>query len=275
MEKIAEFLNYYSKLESIELAKTRGSFPYFNKSFYSEGKMPFSAYYDKKSWNLDWSKIAPEIKKHGLRNSLTTTIAPSGTISMIASTSSGIEPVYSIVFQKNTPIGSFYYVDPVFEQVMSQEGLFDEVLIKDVVANKGSIQKIHYIPSKFKKYFLSAYDIAPEDHIYVLAGFSKWIDNAISKTNNLPANASTADVEKSYLLAYKLGIKDVTIYRDSSIKGQTLVVEAKRKEKKAGGPAIYHAPAGSDAKIIAASAENGETNIVNYQTPQNCPQCQL
>ena len=289
MEKIAEFLNYYSKLESIELAKTRGSFPYFNKSFYSEGKMPFSAYYDKKSWNLDWSKIAPEIKKHGLRNSLTTTIAPSGTISMIASTSSGIEPVYSIVFQKNTPIGSFYYVDPVFERVMSQEGLFDEVLIKDVVANKGSIQKIHYIPSKFKKYFLSAYDIAPEDHIYVLAAFSKWIDNAISKTNNLPANAATTDVEKSYLLAYKLGIKDVTIYRDSSIKGQTLVVEAKKKEKKeesvghlvsikdekAGGPAIYHAPAGSDAKIIAASAENGETNIVNYQTPQNCPQCQL
>lgn len=296
MEKIAEFLNYYSKLESIELAKTRGIFPYFNKSFYSEGKMPFSAYYDKKSWNLDWSKIAIEIKKHGLRNSLTTTIAPSGTISMIAGTSSGIEPVYSLVFQKNTPIGSFYYVDPIFEQVMSREGLFDEVLIKDVVANKGSIQKIHYIPSKFKKYFLSAYDVIPDDHIYALAAFSKWIDNAISKTNNLPANAATSDVERSYLLAYKLGIKDVTIYRDSSIKGQTLVVETKKKEKKeesvghlvsvkdekAGGPAIYHAPAGSlpvrqagDAKIVAASAENGEADIVNYQTPQNCPQCQI
>lgn len=289
MEKIAEFLNYYSKRESIEFAKTRGSFSYFNKSFYSEGKMPFSAYYDKKSWNLDWSKIAIEIKKYGLRNSLTTTIAPSGTISMIAGTSSGIEPVYSLVFQKNTPIGSFYYIDPIFEQVMSREELFDEALIKDVVANKGSIQKIHYIPSKFKKYFLSAYDVVPDDHIYALAAFSKWIDNAISKTNNLPSGATTADVERSYLLAYKLGIKDVTIYRDSSIKGQTLVVEAKKKEKKgesvghlisikdekAGGPAIYHTPAGSDAKIVAVSAENGEPDVVNYQGPQNCPQCQI
>lgn len=288
MEKIAEFLNYHSKIESIELAKTRGAFPYYSKSFYPEGKMPFAAYYDRKSWNLDWSEIPVLIKKFGMRNSLTTTIAPSGTISMIAGTSSGIEPVYSLVFQKNTPIGSFYYVDPVFEEAMSREGLFDEVLVKDVVNNKGSIQKIHYIPSKLKKYFLSAYDIKAEDHIYVLAAFSKWIDNAISKTNNLPASAATADVEKSYLLAYKLGIKDVTIYRDESIKNQTLVVETKRKEGKTGeadrlisikdekakGPAIFHSPAGADQGIVSVSQENGEA-IVNYQGPQNCPQCQI
>lgn len=288
MEKLAEFLNYHSKLESIELAKTRGIFPYYKKTFYPEGKMPFAAYYDKKSWTLDWSKIVSAIQKFGMRNSLTTTIAPSGSISMIAGTSSGIEPVYALVFQKNTPLGSFYYVDPVFEQAMQKEGLFDEDLIKDIVAGNGSIQNISYIPPKFKKYFLSAYDIKPEDHIQVLASFAKWVDSAISKTNNLPSNATTTDVEKAYILAYKLGAKGVTVFRDSSIQNQSLVVETKKKSKeshkekliqikdeKAKGLTIYHSLSGQENQGNYEEIKEPGDNILDYQGPNNCPTCQV
>jgi ribonucleoside-diphosphate reductase alpha chain len=234
MEKTAEFINFYSKIKSIETAKKRGKFPYYEKSFYPEGKLPFSGFYNKKSWNLDWSKVSAGIRKYGIRNSVTTVIAPTGSISMIAGCSSGIEPVYSLIFQKNVAVGSFYYIDPVFERIMLREGLFDEDLIKDVVKNHGSLQNVPYASPKLKKVFVTAHDITPEDHIKTLATFQKWIDSSISKTNNFPADATMDNMKKSYLLAYELECKDVTVFRDKSIKDQVLVGGAvKQSEKKA------------------------------------------
>lgn len=224
MEKLMEFINYHSKLASIELAKERGTFPYFDKSFYKDGKLPFSGFYDKKSWRLDWDYICDQIKKYGLRNGYTTVIAPTGSISMIAGISAGIEPQFSLVYEKQVSIGTFFYVDPVFEDKMRQLGLYDDQLIRDVIHNMGSIRNIPYIPDDIKKIFVTALDISPEDHILALAAIQKWVDSSISKTTNLPPTATVDDVKRLYLLAHDLGVKDVTVYRYGSLTEQVLVV---------------------------------------------------
>lgn len=270
MEQIMEFINYHSKLASIELAKERGPLPYYNKSFYPEGKLPFAGFNDRKSWHFDWDKVAEMIKQHGIRNGYTTVIAPTGSISMIAGCSSGIEPVYALVYEKHVKVGSFYYIDPVFERVMTEEGLFGEDLLRDVNDHVGSIQKISYIPEDLKRQYVTALDIRPEDHIRALAAFQKWVDSSISKTNNFPANATIEDMRDSYLLAYKLGCKDVTVFRDTSIQGQVLVASTKKQtppeqeapldERNARTPKIVTMP------IIGASPSSSEEIKL-------CPQC--
>lgn len=223
MSKLMEFVNYYSKIVSVDMAKSRGVLPSYNQSFYKDGKLPFSGFQDKKSWNFKWDELSKDIKKFGIRNGYTTVIAPTGSISMLAGCSSGIEPVFSLVFEKHITVGNFYYVDPVFEDVMHREGLMDDDLIKDVANHKGTVMGLSYIPEKMKKIYVTAQDITPKDHIYALAAFQKWTDSSISKTNNLPADATIDDVKETYLLAYKLGCKDVTVYRDGSLVSQVLV----------------------------------------------------
>lgn len=229
MEQLMEFVNYWTKVESVELAKSRGSLPYYNKSFYPSGRLPFRGSTQRDRWHFDWSALAEEVKKNGIRNGYTTIIAPTGSISMIAGCSSGIEPVYSLVFEKNVKVGSFFYIDPVFEKIMKREGLYDEDLMKQIAENRGSIQNVPYISQHLKRVFVTAMDATPESHIRALAAFQTWVDSSISKTNNFPANATVEDMRQSYLLAYQLGCKDVTVFRDSSIKEQVLVAPNREK----------------------------------------------
>ncbi len=231
MEQLMEFVNYYSKVESIELAKTRGKLPLYDQSFYKEGRLPFKGFDSPKDWHFDWNEISEKIKTIGIRNGYTTIIAPTGSISMIAGTSSGMEPVYSLVFEKNVKVGSFFYADPVFEKAMKEEGLYDEKLMEEICNNCGSVQSIPYVPQSLKDSFVTAMDITPEEHIRALASFQKWTDSSISKTNNFPANATVEDMRQSYLLAYQLGCKDVTVFRDSSIKNQVLNAPKKKEEQ--------------------------------------------
>ena len=231
IEKLMEFINYHSKLESIELAKKRGRFPLFNKSFYSKGKLPFRGFYEKSSWHFDWKELSEQIKKYGLRNAYTTIIAPTGSISMIGGTSSGIEPVFSLVYEKKVPIGTFYYVDPVFEKTMSRKGLFDDNFIKDVAALEGSCQKLAYIPPKLKKVFVTSLDIKGEDHVRALAAVQKWVDSSVSKTINFPATATVEEMKKAYFLAHELGCKDMTVFRYKSIQGVYSFGKSKKEEE--------------------------------------------
>ncbi len=294
MERLMEYLNYYSKVESIELAKERGRLPNFDKTFYKEGRMPFAAFKEKSLWSLDWKDISNKVKKYGIRNGLTTVIAPTGSISMIAGCSSGIEPVFSLIFEKNITIGSFYYVDPVFEDKMHREGLMDEALIKDVVALSGSIQNLQYITPKIKKVFVTSMDISPKDHIKVLAAFQRWTDSAISKTTNLPATATVDDIKDIYTMAHDLDCKGATVYRDKSLKTQVLNTGKKHekkpevkeselipmKDEKTKGLAVYHkagvqadsnelglSPAVSALERAAANMPNGIKEL------KDCPMC--
>ncbi len=289
MEKLMEFINYHSKIASIELAKERGKMPYFDKSFYKEGRLPFSGFKDKKPHHFDWKELARKIKKQGIRNGFTTVIAPTGSISMIAGCSSGIEPVFSLVFEKNVTIGSFYYVDPVFEERMQKEGLMDEALIKDISTLSGSVSGLTYIPPKLKKIFVTAMDISPKDHVRVLATFQKWVDSSISKTNNLPASATVDDVKDIYSMAHELGCKGVTIYRDKSLKSQVLTggkktaEEKQRKEselvslkdEKAKGLAVYHkAGANINGNELGLSPASNKANPENnIKELKECPIC--
>jgi ribonucleoside-diphosphate reductase alpha chain len=286
MEELMEFINYSSKLESIELAKERGSFPLFKDTFFPDGQLPFSGYKNKERVKRDWKGIINEIKENGLRNSYTTVIAPTGSISMIAGTSSGMEPVFSLVFEKNVSVGSFYYVDPVFEERMSEMGLLDDAMIREVVSEGGSVQGIDYIPDRQKKIFATAMDIDPKDHIRALAAFQKWTDSSISKTINFPADATVDQMKEGYLLAYQLGCKGSTVFRDSSIQNQVLVAGTKTKEEKpakggeeelkqiedvkAEGPVIYQTP-GADlqATVINGISESEITHDIKF-----CPKCQ-
>ncbi|MFN3787268.1 adenosylcobalamin-dependent ribonucleoside-diphosphate reductase [Sulfurihydrogenibium azorense] len=271
MERIMEFINYYSKLESIEIAKKRGSFPYFNKSFYKNGNLPFRGFYEKESWHFDWEKVSQDIKKYGLRNAYTTVIAPTGSISMIAGCSAGIEPVYSLVYEKKVTIGSFYYVNPVFEKFMEREGLFDDNLIKDVVRNNGSIKNIPYIPQRYKNVFKTAKDISGKDHVKALASIQKWVDSSVSKTINFPEDVSIEEMKETYLLAHELGCKGLTVYREKSISGVYTVPTEEKEEKKVmtslkdekvKGPSIY--------KEITPSFDTREDYIT---VSEKCPQC--
>ncbi len=283
MERLIEFISYYSKITSMELSKERGRMPYFDKSFYKEGKLPFSGFKDKKSWHFDWLKLAKDIKRYGIRNSYTTVIAPTGSISMIAGCSSGIEPVYSLVFEKNVVIGNFYYIDPVFDEQMHEEGLMDEALIKDVAALSGSVQKLSYIPEKLKKIFVTALDITPKEHIRALAAFQKWVDSSISKTNNFPAEAVVDDIKEAYLLAYELGCKGVTVYRDTALKKQVLVGGgAKKKQEDKGklvtikdekvkGLTVYHEAGVGEGKSLGLSPAPESLGIEDGI--KNCPVC--
>lgn len=252
MSRVAQAVNYWSKIASVRLARERGSFPYYRESFYPEGKLPFSGFYNQKGWQFDWKEIAEQIKKYGLRNAYTTVIAPTGSISMIAGTSSGIEPVFSLVFEKNVSVGSFYYIDKEFELAMKEFGIYDESLLREITQERGSIQNIPYLPALIKKVFRVAYDLTPEDHVRALATFQKWVDSSISKTINFPADATVEDMKKSYLLAYRLGCKDVTVYRDSSIKDQVLSSPGEKKTNPSGAP---------------FSGNNNENGI------KKCPQC--
>lgn len=292
MEKIMEFINYYSKVASVQLAKERGGMPFFEGSFYQEGRMPFAAFKDKNSWNFDWKALARKIKKDGIRNGFTTVVAPTGSISMIAGCSSGIEPVFSLVFEKNVTIGNFYYIDSVFEERMQKEGLMDEALIKDVAGMFGSVQRLHYITPKLKKIFVTAMDISPKDHVKVLAAFQRWTDSSISKTTNLPSDASVDDIRDIYVLAHNLGCKGVTVYRDKSLKTQVLTGTIKKYEKKsdkkdgelvglkdekAKGMAIYH-EAGTAVDFanlgLSPAPDNGNGNSNgDVRKLKKCPAC--
>ncbi len=318
MEKVMEFMNFYSKEESIKLAKERGSFPLYNKSFYPKGRLPFGGldYGDnslplkeKSKSKLDWQNIINQIKEFGIRNSQTTTNVPTGSTSMLAGCSSGIEPVFSLVFEKKVVVGSFYYVDPVFEKTMMRKGLFDDDLIKDVVENNGGIKNLSYIPKGLKDVFVTAMDISAEDHIRALAALQKWTDASISKTINFPADASMAEMKKAYLLAHELGCKDLAVFRYQSIKG-VLEVKAKdgnkgggRKEEKAerekdkggktakltdlkdvkaNGPSVYKDAGASDdgANLPVNEEEAGKsvcpvcgTPLVSKEGCKECPSC--
>ena len=231
--KLAEALTYYSMEESVELARSRGEFDLCSKTEYPEGKIPVSGYYEKPKGEhyYDWDALISKIQKHGIRNVLTTTVAPTGTLSMIADCSNGMEPTFALVFEKRVTVGRFFYTNKIFEQVLRENGLYSEELLAKVADNYGSVRGLKEIPEWMQNIFVTAMDIHWSDHLMAQAVWQEWIGNAIAKTINMPHDVSAEDVKAAYLLAHELGLKGITVYRDGSRHTQVLHMTSQNAEK--------------------------------------------
>ena len=224
MNKLAETLSYYSMEESVAIAKSRGPFPLFKKSEYVSGKIPVAGYYEmpKEYHSYDWDSLIEKTQKFGIRNSWTTTIAPTGTLSMIADCSNGVEPVFALVFEKRVTVGRFFYTNKIFENVLQENGLYNDEILTKIANNYGSISGLTEIPEWMQSMFTTAIDVHWMDHIMAQSIWQRWISNAIAKTINMPGDVTVEDVKSSYLLAHELGLKGVTVYRDGSRNEQVL-----------------------------------------------------
>ncbi|MGN6560417.1 MAG: adenosylcobalamin-dependent ribonucleoside-diphosphate reductase [Candidatus Nitrosocosmicus sp.] len=234
MNKLAETLSYFSMDESVVISKYRGPFPLFAETDYKKGVIPLSGYYEipKNLHSFDWDSLIEKIKYHGIRNSWTTTIAPTGTLSMIADVSNGVEPVFALVFEKRVTVGRFFYTSKIFENTLKEHRLYNDEILSKISNNYGSIFGIDEIPDWMQKIFVTAIDVHWTDHLMAQSVWQKWIGNAIAKTINMPSDATVEDVKCAYLLAHELGLKGVTIYRDGSRNEQVLHITGNEREKK-------------------------------------------
>lgn len=205
-QQIMGFIQRRAKEQSRRLAETRGAFPLFGESIYKD--------------------------ETPIRNATVTTIAPTGTLSIIAGVSGGVEPVFAFAFIRNVMDGDeLIEVNPLLRRRLEERGLYSDELMKKVIA-QGSLQHIEEIPQDIKDVFVCAHDVSPQWHIRMQAAFQKHTDNAVSKTVNFPHSATREDVDKVYRLAYELGCKGVTIYRDGSRGSQVLNIGKVSKEAK-------------------------------------------
>lgn len=239
MRKVTEYLTFYAYKYSIRAAKERGTFPLYDKTEYPEGKLPIEGYYHKEIWNLPWDELMEELKKYGVRNAMVTTCPPTGSVSMIADTSSGIEPIFALVYKKSVTVGEFYYVDPVFEAELKKRGLYTGEILQRISDNYGSVQGLEEIPEDVQKIFVTAMDIHWFDHLLAQASIQLWLTDSASKTINMPNDATVEDVKAAYLLAHALGCKGVTVYRDGSLSIQVYSVEGEKRKRISAKPSEY------------------------------------
>ena len=207
-DQVMRFIQEEAHKKSREIAEVRGSFPNFERSIWKERYGAF-------------------------RNATVTTIAPTGTISIIAGCSSGIEPLFAVSFMRNVLNGSrLFETNLLFEETAKARGFYSAELLEEV-ARSGSVQKIAGVPDDVKRLFVTALDIAPVWHVKMQAAFQRFTDNAVSKTVNLPFEAKVEDVREVYNLAWKLKCKGVTVFRYGSKPEQVLYIgEVKGKEGK-------------------------------------------
>ena len=178
----------------------------------------------------NWENSLHDRKGYRLRNSYVTTVAPTGTLSMIADTSGGCEPEFSLIWYKNVMDGEHLpYVLEDFIQKAKDEGFWNPKLLEKIQANHGSVRGLPEVPKQWQDAYATSHDISPEWHVRMQAAFQEFSDSAVSKTINLPEHASVEDVKKAYLLAYELGCKGITVYRDGSRDEQVMNVGKSQK----------------------------------------------
>jgi len=220
-EQVMACISTTAREASADLAIERGPFPNFKQSIYADG--------------------AP------LRNAAITTIAPTGTISIIAGCSSGIEPLFAIAYRHDVEDRHLTFVNPIFEEIATRRGFGSEALMQQV-AKRGTLHDIAGIPEDLRKVFVTAHEVSPEWHVRMQAAFQKHTDNGVSKTINLPHDTTVEDVSKAYLMAYQLGCLGITVFRDGS-KGDQVLKIGTGSETKAAAPAKPKEP---EAPVLPA-----------------------
>lgn len=239
MAKVTAQLAYYSHVSSTNLAKERGNFPDFDRSKYPEGFIPFPMLDDEidediKLWNQKIKEHFYGEAKSFKRNVQTNTVAPTGSISNLADTSSGIEPNFLLSFvrymtNKEGERVPLSYINPVLMEKIGTNMTED---LKAEIIEKGSIQNIESIPKEIKKIFVTSMDISPKDHLLAQHVIQSYLDASCSKTINMPKSSTIEDVKEIYTNALELNLKGLTIYRDGSLETQVLT-SSSQDEKKA------------------------------------------
>ena len=233
-EEVMRFIHDHANRASEKLADERGTFPAWEDSIY----------------NREGPSGKPEYAGPRYRNATRTTIAPTGTLSILADCSGGIEPVFALAFTRQhyldrsdpTRPTRLTEVNKDFQRVAQEEGFHSDELI-EYLADGGSLQERSEVPEWAKRVFVTAHDIAPDWHVRMQAAFQRWTDNAVSKTINFPHQATAEDVERAYLLAYTEGCKGITIYRDGSRDAQVLSTGGSER-KPADEPVVAEPAAG-------------------------------
>jgi ribonucleoside-diphosphate reductase alpha chain len=202
-DRMWSFVERAGHAQSQELARARGPFPNWDRSIYRDGPP--------------------------LRNSTVTTIAPTGTISIIADASSGIEPIFALAFQHKVDDRKLTFVNPIFVDAARHAGVYDEAVI-DRVSSQGSVHGVDGIPTDMQRVFVTAHEVEPEWHVRMQAAFQRHTDNGVSKTINLPNSATRHDVEAAYELAWNLGCMGITVFRDGSKGAQVLNIGVDQQE---------------------------------------------
>lgn len=270
--QVMEFIDYVSKKESIEMAKERGSFNNFKGSIYDSDNYLFNKYKGKSAGKISdeqWAEIDADIKKYGLRNATTTCIAPTGTISMIASASGGVEPLFGLVFSRLIMDGTeMLEVNPIFKDYMVSHGLYSEDMMSKI-AKEGSIAHIDGVSQNVKDIFATAHDVTPYWHVKMQAAFQLHTDNAVSKTVNFVESATREDIKEAYILAYKNNLKGITVYRNNSRQFQPMNLDDKKKEKTVELKPVESKPAVEDMKEEVFDEYNATGEIKTVK----CPEC--
>ncbi|WP_373532054.1 adenosylcobalamin-dependent ribonucleoside-diphosphate reductase [Vampirovibrio sp.] len=226
---LACWMDYQAKLASVDLARQRGAFPNFVNSRYQDAAWLTARYEAQLGANhrvsaLEWQAMAERIQAVGIRNATTTCIAPTGTISLIAGVSGGIEPVFALAYTRNVLNNTrLKEVHPLFARWLQQQPQNQEALLQQV-AQAGSLSEIQGLPEAVKRIFVTSLDIAPSWHVRMQAAFQAFTDNGVSKTINVPQSATRGDVAAAFQLAYEMGIKGVTVYRNNSRQDQPLLL---------------------------------------------------
>lgn len=214
-EEVMSLIQLEGRKASMELAQERGTFPAWEDSVFCDQGLK-------------------------IRNATITTIAPTGTISIIADASGGCEPLFAYAFTKNVMDGDKLLVcNDLLVERLKERGIYSEELMQRI-ADEGTLAHIEEIPEDIKHVFVCAHDISPEWHIRIQAAFQKYTDNAVSKTINFPNSATRDEVKEAYLLAYKLGCKGTTVYRDGSRDSQVLTTGTAKKDEKAGSAPVLN-----------------------------------
>ncbi len=246
---ISEWILYNAYLSSIELAKERGPFPAWNPKLYrpiwvdvnrledilklagiSESPSEHVKLLVSSRPKVDWNELEGEMLRYGLRNATVTSIAPTGTISIIAGTSSSIEPLFALAFIRQVTVGTFIEVNNLFLSYLKDIGLDEPEVIRSI-AESGSVVHNPFIPKNIRKIFVTAHDIEPLWHLLHQAVWQQWTDQGVSKTINMRAEATIDDVRNVYIMAWKLGCKGITVYRDKSKSKQVIQFGLKIAER--------------------------------------------
>jgi ribonucleoside-diphosphate reductase, adenosylcobalamin-dependent/ribonucleoside-diphosphate reductase, alpha subunit len=248
--QLAKFIYYNAMMASIQLAKEKGSFPAYDATLYKDiwesardfhemlkiasidaSPSTFAKQLTAKVDTLDFSVIKEMRMKYGLRNATVVSVAPTGTISIIAGTSSAIEPLFALAFVRNVAVGKFIEIDPLFLEYLKKFDMDDPQVVKKV-AETGSVSEEPFMPKTIKRLFRTAHEVDPMYHLLHQACWQQWNDSGVSKTINLRNEEPEEVVWRVYSTAWKLGIKGITVYRDKSKSKQVIYFGIKEEKEK-------------------------------------------